>query len=438
MIVYRYFRQRPLFSLYLLVTFVMLLIPGLAPGGVCMAMAVVTGARSNPATTGTPTGAIDASSRVIDMSDTIHLLDPNEAPLTAITMKLRKAHCINPKIEWLEDDYLPSTTTLSASLSASTVTAAVLHSATFVNVRKGDVLQNQTTGENMYVSSMSSASVTFTRQIGGVAAATATQATTDILLVIGNANEEGANSRIVKSTTKTNLSNFTQIFRWPFGLTGTLNQSETYGGSDLSYQTRKAGIEHRISMERSFMFGVKADDSAAGSGAAPIRFCDGVLARVTSNVSALGTATNAAMTTTTFETFLSTGMRYGPARKVLFASRQIMSEINAFATNRIVTVPTTTSFPLAITEYVSPHGKVYLVSHNLLVGAEGATKRYGGYALMLDMDSIFYRYLQGRDTTLKTNIQSNDADARQDEYLTEACPMVIQEKNHSVITSNVA
>ena len=405
----------------------------LPTAGVCMGMAIITGARANPATTGTNTGGIDSSSRVVDMSDTIHLLDPNEAPLTAITMKMRKAHCISPKIEWLEDDYLPTTAVAAASIS-SVSTGITFATASGVQFRPGDVLQNMVSGENIFLTTAdaTSASWTVTRAIGTTSQASYSATTTETWLIIGNASQEGATGRLVKTTSKTNQSNFTQIFRWPFGLSGTLNNTEVYGGSDLNFQTRKSGIEHRIAMERSFLFGIKSDDTAKGpSTAAPTRFCDGVFARVTTNVyTASGT-----LTTVDMEDFIQNGMRYGPARKMLFASRLAMSKMNGLAASKIVTVPTSSSFPLALTEYVSPHGKVYLVTHNLLSGTIGSTKKYGGYAVMLDMDSVFYRYLNGRDTKLRMNIQANDADARQDEYLTEACPMIIQDKNHAILNS---
>jgi hypothetical protein len=403
-----------------------------------MAMAVVSGARSNPALgSGTASQAIDSNSRVIDMSDTIHLLDPNEAALTAITMKLRKAKCINPKIEWLEDDYLPASSAMTATNTTATTTFTVT-TGTGVYFRKGDVIQDVNTGEQMYVSSVTTDTLTVVRAVGSVTATLI--GATDVVSIIGNANEEGATGRVIKSTTKTPLFNYTQIFRWPFGLTRTLNQSEVYGGSDLAFQTRKAGIEHRINMERAFLFGQKNDISTGGtgggiasSGAAPLRFCDGLKTRITTNVT-----TSATVSSSTVETFLQTGMRYGPARKILFASRAFMSFINTVAVAKIFTVPTTSSFPLALTEYVSPHGKIYLVTHNLLTGSTGATVAYGGYAFMLDLDSIFYRYLQGSDTFLRTNIQANDEDARKDEYLTEACPMIIQEKNHAIWNSVTA
>ena len=377
---------------------------------------VVTGSRASAGTE-----AIESNSRVIDMSDTIHLLDPNMAPLTAVTMKLRKARAISPKVEWLEDDYLPSSDTVNGTFT--TLTHATLTMDNIAYFRAGDVVKSLDSGECMLVTAISGDDIIVTRSVGGTAAAAIDDGET--LLIIGNANAEGTTKRTLKTTEKTPQYNYTQIFRWPFGSTGTLQASELYGGDDMTYQTKKSGLEHRIQMERSFLFGERALNEA---GAAAVRYCGGVLERVSTNVTSATT-----MNSDVLETFFATGFRYGPARKLFFCSRAIISGLNQIASASIETIPGDKSFPLALVEYVSGHGKVYLVTHNLLEGTGANNYAYEGYAMMLDLDSIFYRYLQGRDTRLKTNIQANDEDARIDEYLTECCPQVIQEENHSVL-----
>lgn len=395
--------------------------------GIYLVQTIVTGARATAATQG-----IDSNSRVIDMSDTIHLLDPNLAPLTAILMKIRKAHAINPKVEWLEDDYLPTTDTVNGTI-ASTVNALVVDNGDRFRAR--DVLKVLETGETLHVTSVSSNTLTIVRTIGSTAAATITDG--DTILIIGSASQEGATTRTVKTTQKTPQYNYTQIYRWPFSSTGTLQASELYGGDDLTYQARKAGMEHKIAMERGTLFGERNESVAAspdpdageaGDGTTPIRFEDGVIARISTNVTDFA----GLVSKSAFETFLRTGFRYGPARKMFFASRLWVSILNEIAGNNIETIPTTRSFPLALTEYVSGHGKLYIVTHNLLTGNGGSDGKYQSYGLLLDLDSIFYRYLQGRDTRIKTNIQAPDEDARKDEYLTEKCTMTIQEQNHSI------
>lgn len=400
------------------------LIPQGARGGLLAGtfyvQTVVTGERATAATQG-----IDQNSRVIDMSDTIHLLDPNEAPLTAITMKLRSVKAINPKVEWLEDDYLPTTDAINFT-TGYTATATFLVVDNVGYFRVGDVVKVLDTNENMHVVALGADGIQVTRSIGTAAASTLDD--NDVLLIIGNANAENSTKRAMKTTQKTPLYNLCQIFRWEFGASGTLMESQLYGGDDLSYQTKKAGKEFRIQMERSFLFGDRDEDL---TGATPLRFCDGILNRITTNVTSL--VGNGSLTADILETFLRSGFRYGPARKILFASRPIVSFITILARSSLQTRPTDTTFPLALTEYVSPHGKLYITTHNLLEGTGANNWAYDGWAVLLDMDSIFYRPLGGRDTRLKTNIQANDQDGRIDGFLAECCPMLIQEKNHAIL-----
>lgn len=403
-----------------------------------MPQPIVTGER---VTAGT--AQIEQNSRVIDMSDTIYLLDPNEAPLTAITMKLNKVTAINPKFEWLEDDYLPSTLTLAEALD-TTEEAWDVSAGHGLRTRPGDVLQVLETGENALVVSISTDTITVERAIGGDQATGTAAASGGTLLIIGNANAENSTKRVIKTTQKTALFNFTQIWRWEYGVSGTMDAQELYGGSDLPYQARKAGKEQRIQLERSFIFGKQhifglgtpadgaTDNNAATAYAVPgvTRFTGGIIERITTNVTTAGV-----LTMDTVETFMRTLFRYGPARKMLFASRQIMSYLSLIASigDRIKTVPMDDTFPLALVRWVSPHGEIYLATHNLLEGDGGTTHNYQGWALGLDMDSIFYRPLRGRDTKVKTNIQANDQDGRIDGYITEAGCMLVQEQNHAIL-----
>ncbi len=381
-----------------------------------ISLAPVTGTRATAGTAG-----IESTSRVIDMSDTIHLLDPNTAPLTAITMKLRKAKAISPEVKWHEDDYLPTLATVNDTIAGGAATEeVVVTDATFLRV--GDIIKSLGADAQTLVVTASDQTLTTTM---GTIDGTNMAAIADgaLLLVIGNRNAEGAASRTIISTQKTQITNYTQIFRKPFGVTRTLQNSEIYGGDDLAYQSRKHGIEHRIDIERAYLFGEKNETT---SGAQAVRTCQGIISRITQ----VTTLVN--VTAALFETFLNTGFRYGPARKMLFASRLWVSSLNGIARASIETIPSSKKFPLALTEYVSGHGKCYIVTHNLLEHEGANNDAYIGWALLLDMDSIYHRYLQNSDTRVKTNIQQPDEDQRKDEYLTECCPMLIQEKNHSL------
>ena len=67
-------------------------------------------------------------------------------------------------------------------------------------------------------------------------------------MVVASAYEESAGKGQAISTKKVVQTNYTQIFRTPFGVSKTLDASKTYPGktrgSELQYQSTKNGIEH--------------------------------------------------------------------------------------------------------------------------------------------------------------------------------------------------
>lgn len=394
------------------------------------ASTVIRGSRATDATQG-----ILQDARVIDMSDVIHLLDPNEAPLTAVSMKLRTVSAINPEIKWQEDDYIPDMDQIDNGAGyAAGATSLVVDNGDYF--RAGDVVLVLRTAEVMLVTAVDTGTdtLTVTRSVGTTAAAALVD--DDELVIIGNANVENSTSRTVVTALKVSQNNFCQIFRWEFGASGTLQSSELYGGDDLAYQQRKAGKEFRIQMERAYVWGEKAEDT---SGNTPRRYCGGIIERIGS--SNITTATGGNLDISTMEAFLRDGFRYGPARKMLFASRLVVSILSEIADAKLESRPTDKTFPLALTEYVSPHGKLYIATHNLLtsfglaVGSGYRNEAYGGWALLLDLDSIYHRPLRDRNTMLRTNIQANDADGRIDGYLAECCPQTIQSNNHRVLNN---
>jgi len=242
-------------------------------------------------------------------------------------------------------------------------------------------------------------------------------------VIIGNINEEFANARPVKTTVKSNVYNHTQIFRTPFAVSGTLQESRLYGGDELTYQRKKSAIDHMVDIERAFLFGERREDLAGPNGQ-PRRMTRGVIKFIQSQVtSGVGTLTD-----TAFEAFIRDGMRFGSAQKVLFASRLVNSVISGFARAKLEQRPTDDTFGIAVTRYISPHGQIAIVNHNLL---EGST--YSGYAMLLDIEDLLYRPMNNRDTKLRINIQSPDADGEMDEYLTEAGLQLNNEVKHALL-----
>ena len=363
---------------------------------------------------------INQSQRVIDMDDRIAELEPNAAPLVVLLKKLKRVQAIAPKVEWLEQVLMPRYDQLSAALTGTAVTSLPVANSSFYRV--GDVLRETATGEAMEVTGVSAGVLGVNRGIGGVPAATG--ASGDEIFIVSNVNVEGASLRTIKTTQLNNLSNFCQIVRTPLGMTGTEAATKLYGGPDRDRLRAAAGIEHMRDWEQICFFGAKKEDTTTTG--APKRFAGGAVEYISTNVTtAVGTLTEAA-----FITFLRSGFRYGSERKILFASPLVVGAIEGFARNNIRVSGSedhADTYGIQMRSYVSGQGVVDIVMER----AWNDSTNYRGYAFLLDMDALEFHTL--RDTKLLDNRQANDADKIEDEYLTEACPVVHNEQRHAIL-----
>jgi hypothetical protein len=380
-------------------------------------MAVVSGTRD--------TRNITQNKIVIDMSDTIGLLQPNEEPFMSF-LKIAKRNtevAMNPKFEWLEDDLLPRWDAVNNGAGyAAGDTAIVVDNASYFSVN--DVVKVPRTGEVMLVTAINTGTNTLTVIRGYGITAAAAIVDNDPLVIIGGANAEGSGTRELKSTQEVAKYNYTQIFKTPFGVTGTENATKMYGGKDLSYQQMKAGVQHKIDMARAFMFGERKEDTSGGK---PKRTTGGLLSFLTKNNYDAG----GQLTQSEFDNNISEVVfKYGSKNKILLASARLLSVINSWAEAKMQVDNLAKSFGLEIFKYVTPFGTYNIMNYQHIL--EGAV--YGGYGIVIDPECVKYRPLNGRDTKLETNIQANDEDQRKDQYITEAGLEVRNPEKHAVIT----
>ncbi|QHT60666.1 DUF5309 domain-containing protein [Paenibacillus lycopersici] len=359
------------------------------------------------------------------MSDTIGLLQPNAEPFMSF-MKIAKRNtevANNPKFEWMEDDLLPRWDAINAGAGyASGITALVVDNANYFSVN--DVVKVPRTAEVMLVTAINTGTQTLTVIRGYGLTAAAALVDNDPLIIIGNANQEGSGTRELKSTQEVPKFNLTQIFKTPFGVTGTENATKMYGGKDLSYQQAKAGVQHKIDIARAYMYGERKLDT---TGSKPMRTTGGLLSFLTKNNYDAG----GQLTQTEFDNNISEVVfKYGSKNKIMLASARLLSVINGWAMNKLQINQEAKSFGLEIFEYVTPFGKYSIMNYQHIL--EGAV--YGGYGVILDPANVKHRPLAGRDTKLETNIQANDSDSRVDQYITEAGVEVRLPDTHAVLT----
>lgn len=274
------------------------------------------------------------------------------------------------------------------------------------------------------------------------------------ILVIGNSYEEGmTNDSRGRNTVPYKVSNYTQIFRTPFDVTGTALKTSLMYDKAGPYNdlAKENSVNNMIEMEFAFLFGTK---TLYTGGSRPQRTTGGVLywlnqweqtsnnlwgeAGVTNTGTAAGTGVNDDLNKKIIDfndygvqANTLTDKRYDDLLLRLFrvtnnkANEKLVLCGDGFlgVVNRLyksmgvlnTSLPMTDTYGMDIVAHRTPWGRVYYRTHPLF--SQNASMRYN--ALFLDVNNLNYTYLEGRDTTLLKNRQANDADIRTDEWLGE-------------------
>lgn len=356
----------------------------------------------------------------IDMSEKIAELEPNASPLITLTKKMKRRRVVtNPEFSWMEQD--PGNR-WDAINNANSATVWTVGNAGYFRV--GDIVQVPRTTEVVLVTAVNNTENTITVKRGWGGSTTAQLEDNEPLVILGNANEEGAKLREIKTTEPVKKTNYTQILRTPVGVTNTLAATSTYGPKAMAYYRHLDGINHAIDMERTMWLGKKDKDIHNGKHR---RTTGGILEFLTENVLEVS-ANSGGLTEQAFTEWLEDVFRYGSSEKILFACGRLCTIIDLWAQNKLKTVPGERTYGVKIKEYVSSHGTLYIVKHKLFEGAV-----YGGMGVILDMNNVAYCPLKGRDTKLLTGRQDPDEDAVKDEYITEFGVEVRLPKTHAII-----
>jgi len=363
----------------------------------------------------------------IDMSEKIAELEPNASPLITLTKKMKRRRVVtNPEFSWMEQDPGNRWDAINnaAGYDKNATVWAVDNAGYF---RVGDIVQVPSTTEVVLVKNVDNTGNTITVIRGWGGSTTARLENDDPIVILGNANEEGAKLREIKTTEPVKKTNYTQILRTPVGVTNTLAATSTYGPKAMAYYRHLDGINHAIDMERTMWLGKKGKDIHNGK---PRRTTGGILEFLTENVLNVSASSGGSggLTEQAFTEWLEDVFRYGSSEKILFACGRLCTIIDLWAQNKLKTVPGERTYGVKIKEYVSSHGTLFIVKHKLFEGPV-----YGGMGVILDMNNVAYCPLKGRDTKLLTGRQDPDEDAVKDEYITELGVEVRLPKTHAII-----
>ena len=367
---------------------------------------------------------VNATRLKVDVRDDILEYDPNANSLTLLAVKTTGRREVGQyQYYWQEKDRFPHDDSITAAATASATSLTAANGGRF---KQWDVVLVHRTGERFLITAVSTNTLTATRGLNSSAQAILAN---DKVEVIGNAYVEGGDVGTAKSVQARMPFNYTQQLRTPFAYTGRDQHTRMFGGKDPNIERRWQGVEHQISLENTFWWGVRDSQTDATSGKL-ITFTGGVDYYVTTNSYDINSI---AFNERNFTEALEVGMRdgrggkLGKKTKVLFAGARYITEFETWAKNRLYYVPEDKVYGLDAMVFKSAHGKIILVDHPLFDG-ENADK-----AFLLDMNHLRYVFHTGRDTKLLKGRGGNGVDGETEEYMSDVGMEITLERSHMKI-----
>jgi hypothetical protein len=225
----------------------------------------------------------DSANVAIDMSETLAMLDPSDVPLLSLIGK-DGLTATAVKHEWLEDTLRPLDSTVvtlgelgGATDPADDVVITTGHGAYF---RAGDIVRvsGAAGAELVRVAATPAAdTLNLVRGYGGSTVLTHTGLPT--LAIIGNVNLTDADLGAGRTTSKTGLYNYTQLFEDAVKVTTTDQAIRKYVQmADLPQRVADTVKVAWMQWERALLHGRKVAPTAGVAGA-----MDGILVRLTTN-----------------------------------------------------------------------------------------------------------------------------------------------------------
>tara|TARA_R110000868_G_scaffold65399_7_gene195706 strand:+ start:37113 stop:38558 length:1446 start_codon:yes stop_codon:yes gene_type:complete len=246
---------------------------------------------------------------------------------------------------------------------------------------------------------------------------------------------------------------YTQIFKTLVPLFSGSALATRYRGVSNEYMRvyQEKLMEHKMDLEHAFLFGIGTDDSTANG---PLRRTWGILPYT----EAYGKVKTFAYASATYDSFVDAMEDvFSPesgnsGEKLVLCSRKVMSFFNKLGGNSFLgnmmaqqnnskdiyaggsgfdMQNIKNEFGMAVTRISTIYGGINLVAEPLF------RNQHENTAIMIDLNNVAYRPLEGngvsRDTQIITNIQGDGVDGRKDMILTEAGLEISLPETHTVL-----
>lgn len=194
------------------------------------------------------------------------------APMLALSSGMASAPVRDTAYSWIEDSHISGNSEVTVGGNEAAVSITVEDSNIWV---PNTILMNETTGEHMFVSAIAGNVITIIRGLSGTTAAVITAG--DKLQSIGTGFAEGSGKPSPVAQRGETRTNFVQIFKNGWAITGTASAVGFVTGSQMAINREQCLAFHAEDIERAFLWGrkdVRVLDSKQ------FRLSNGILAQI--------------------------------------------------------------------------------------------------------------------------------------------------------------
>jgi len=388
------------------------------------------------------TGNWGTDERPQNYRESILFYSPNgNAPIFALTSKAGKKKSVDdPQYHWWAEGQNLVRLQVNGALASGDTTVTVDSAdptsstmdalyGTATHLKEGDLLLVEPTSDNVtfdhellrVTEVLSDTQFTVERGVGGTSAAVISN--DQYLLLIGSSYAEGTAAPDAVSRNPIKFTNYIQIFKDAYELTGTADVTRARTGSAWSNDKKRKMFDHARGIELSMMFG-RANETT-GSNGKPLRYMSGIrqqlpAANVTVFSSAVDFATFADAVAPVFDFDIG-----GGDTRIGFAGNTAMIELaKVFAAETGVSInvqPPFKMWGMNFQEFVLPQGRLLMKTHPLM----SQHTLYQKSMFILDFASIKYVTMKGRpDGRAYDDVQAKDEDVRRGYIQTDCSVMV--------------
>lgn len=359
------------------------------------------------------------------------LMPNGTAPLFGLTSMLSSETAVQVEHGYFSKTMLFPELQLNGAIADGVDTTWTVDSS--ATVLPGMIMRVNTTGENVLIVSVDSATtITVARGVGVTAAAAIAD---DVKLYqVGNAFEEGSDRPTALNITPVRITNYTQIFRNTWALTDTARATQVIAGETTVAESKQdCAAFHAADIEKALFFGQKSSGTRNGK---PFRTMDGLISIVEQYTAQDNVHTAGATTTyTQLEAMLDPVFNQATDPKVaneraLFvggSAKVVLNNIGRL-NGTYQMVDGQTSWGLQFTTFKTARGTFRVIEHPLF----NTNTDWSKMAVAVDLSTFNVAYLGDRKTRSEEDVDAGE-DAVSGSLTTEMTCLVKNPPANAVI-----